>query len=391
MAIDLNLDNYKYDLPEEKIAKYPLKERAKSKMLLFEGKNIEHKRFSDIVEVLSDDTHIVFNDTKVIPARIHFFKSTGAKIEVFLLEPIAPKTVEEAMVADKNCNWQCMIGNAKRWKEGSSQEVDLGDEKVTITRTGITEVAFNWSSGRSFSEIVKMLGKVPLPPYIKREVEKNDESRYQTVYSNNDGAVAAPTAGLHFTEEVIEQLQAKGIKQSYLTLHVSAGTFQPIKELDVQKHEMHNEEVIIEKEVVEKLLKLPNVLSVGTTSLRTLESLYWYGHLLEKDPEAPFFIPKLLPYDDEATLSSEKALQNVLDVMNRKNLSFIRGNTEIFILPGYAFRIVKKLLTNFHMPGSTLVLLIAAFVGENWRVIYKEALDNDYRFLSFGDCCLLSN
>ena len=390
MNTDLDLEDYKYELPPERIAKYPLKERSKSKMLHFSKSTTKHRTFEEIVDVLPKDTHIVFNDTKVIPARIHFYKSTGAKIEVFLLEP-KNSTVEEAMVMTQASTWSCMIDNAKRWKIGTTETIELDNTIVAISRVADTDVHFAWQSNELFSDIIEQMGKVPLPPYLNREVEEQDQDRYQTVYSKSEGAVAAPTAGLHFNDRILNRLNEDGILENYVTLHVSAGTFQPIKELNIENHDMHREEIIISKKVVEDLINSPLVLAVGTTSMRTLESLYWYGVMLEDQPDAAFHIDKLFPYQKRPAMSTQKALTNILEYMGAKGLNHLTGNTEIFIFPGYEFKVVKKLLTNFHMPGSTLILLVAAFIGEAWKDIYEQALDSDYRFLSFGDCCLLES
>ena len=388
MNTDLDLEDYKYELPNERIAKYPLDKRSKSKMLCFSEGKIEHRIFEEVVDILPKHTHLVFNDTKVIPARVHFYKSTGAKIEVFLLEP-KNATVEEAMVATQKATWNCMIGNAKRWKIGATELIELNNTSISISRTGDTEVQFSWNSEAVFTEIIELMGKVPLPPYLNREVEDQDQSRYQTVYSKSEGAVAAPTAGLHFNDKILKTLREEGILQNYVTLHVSAGTFQPIKELNIQNHEMHREEIIVSKKILVDLIENPNVLAVGTTSMRTLESLYWYGVMLEEDPDSVFKIEKLFPYQAQPAISAKASFQNVLNLMERKGIDHLLGNTEIFIFPSYEFKVVKKLLTNFHMPGSTLILLVAAFVGEVWKELYEQALRNDYRFLSFGDCCLL--
>ncbi len=389
MDHDINLEDYKYDLPEEKIAKYPLEERADSKMLRYEDGNIAHLQFRDILTQLSGGDHLVFNNTKVIPARIHFHKTTGARIEVFLLEPTSPTTVEKAMEATHHCTWQCLIGNAKRWKIGSEEVIELPSGNLTIRRHTEDEVRFSWAQDQPFSTIIEQLGKVPLPPYIKRESEENDLTRYQTVYSIAAGAVAAPTAGLHFTEEVLEQLKKLGITQSFLTLHVSAGTFQPIKG-NIYDHPMHREEVLINKSTLQDLAGKPNICAVGTTSMRTLESLYWYGVMLSSNPQASFHIPKHFPYETPSQLTAQDAFDLVLQYMNRHQLSVIHGTTEIFIFPGYQFRVVRRLITNFHLPGSTLILLVAAFIGQDWEKVYDAALNNNYRFLSYGDCCLLS-
>ncbi|MEL7122735.1 MAG: S-adenosylmethionine:tRNA ribosyltransferase-isomerase [Bacteroidota bacterium] len=383
--MSLKLDDFSYELHESRIAKHPPKERGTSKLLVYRKGEIQHHHFGDIVEQLTKEAVLVFNDTKVIPARIILHKETGARIEIFLLEPLAPsRTHEEVMNSQKACTWKCMIGNAKKWKQGTS----LANETLNFTATRISgnEVTFEWE-GMTFSELLMEIGKIPLPPYIQREVEQEDKDRYQTVYSKMDGAVAAPTAGLHFTDEIIDQLETKGVHTEYVTLHVSAGTFQPIKVDDITKHPMHNEQVWIQKPTIESLLSATQTIAVGTTSMRTLESLYWFGVRLQHGKE-DFYIQKDDPYEMEA-IDKQAALQNILDFMNRQQLVQIGGQTEIFLYPGYTFRMCDGLITNYHMPNSTLILLIAAFIGENWRKVYQEALDNDYRFLSYGDSSLL--
>lgn len=383
--MNLQLDDFSYELPESRIAKHPPEERGTSKLLVYRKGDIQHYHFGDIVDQLPKEALLVFNDTKVIPARIILHKETGARIEIFLLEPLAPSKVhEQVMNSQQSCTWKCLIGNAKKWKQGSS----LANTSIpfTATRTGDKEVTFSWE-GMTFSDLLTEIGKIPLPPYIQREVEQEDQDRYQTVYSKMDGAVAAPTAGLHFTDEIIDKLEAKDIPTSYLTLHVSAGTFLPIKTGDITEHPMHNEQVWIERQTIESLLSTSQTIAVGTTSMRTLESLYWFGVRLHHGKE-DFYIRKEDPYELQA-IDKSTALQNVLNYMQQHQLHQLGGQTEIFLYPGYTFQICDGLITNYHLPNSTLILLIAAFIGEDWRKVYQEALDNDYRFLSYGDSSLL--
>lgn len=383
--MSLQLNDFSYILPDSKIAKHPPKERGTSRLLVYRKGKIQHHHFADIVDQLSEQTLLVFNDTKVIPARIILHKETGARIEIFLLEPLAPsKAHEEVMNSQDTCTWKCMIGNAKKWKPGST----LANTSLafTATRTGIDEVTFNWE-GMTFSELLTEIGKIPLPPYIQREVEQEDQDRYQTVYSKMDGAVAAPTAGLHFTDKIINDLENKGVIPKYVTLHVSAGTFQPIKTNDISQHPMHNEQIWIQKSTIESLLMASHTIAVGTTSMRTLESLYWFGIRLQHG-KPDFYIRKEDPYELEV-IAKQNALQNVLNYMSENKLDQIGGQTEIFLYPGYTFQMCDGLITNYHMPNSTLILLIAAFIGEDWRKVYQAALDNDYRFLSYGDSSLL--
>ena len=383
--MSLNLEDFSYDLPESKIAKHPPEKRGSSKLLAYKQGLIEHCRFPDIIHHLPKDATLVFNDTKVIPARIILHKDTGARIEIFLLEPIAPsKAHEQVMLSQTTCTWKCLIGNAKKWKEGLSLTNE--SPRFSAKRTGIDEVTFEWE-GMSFSELLSEIGKIPLPPYIHREVEAADKDRYQTVYSKMDGAVAAPTAGLHFTEEIISGIKAKGLDIEYLTLHVSAGTFQPIKTNDISQHPMHNEQVWVNRSTIESLIKASKVIAVGTTSMRTLESLYWFGVKLSNEA-ADFFIRKEDPYKLRP-ITKQAALEEVLDFMDRNQLNQINGQTEIFLYPGYSFRMCDGIITNFHMPNSTLILLVAAFIGEDWQKVYQEALNNDYQFLSYGDSSLL--
>ena len=383
--MNLKLEDFFYELPESRIAKHPPKERGTSKLLVYQKGEILHQQFGSIVDQLPQGSMLVFNDTKVIPARIILHKPSGARIEIFLLEPIAPSKVhEEVMATTHRCTWKCMIGNAKKWKAGTP----LVNEELNFTaiRTGVDEVTFDWE-GMTFSQLLTEIGKIPLPPYIHREIEKEDKERYQTVYSKIDGAVAAPTAGLHFTNEILDQIKDKNIPIEYVTLHISAGTFQPIKTQSITDHLMHNEQVWLNRSTIESLIQSSNTIAVGTTSMRTLESLYWYGVRLHHGME-DFYIKKEDPYE-LAAIDKKLALQHVLDYMGQNQLEQVGGQTEIFLYPGYTFQMCDGIVTNFHMPNSTLILLIAAFIGEDWRKVYQEALDNDYRFLSYGDSSLL--
>lgn len=396
----VNPQDYGYDLPEARIAKHPLEQRDQSRLLFYEQGEIQHKRFYELPTQLPEHAYLFFNNTRVIPARLIFFKETGARIELFLLHPVAPSTViDEAMQVTGSCTWQCMIGNFKKWKDEQVLQMSLqpGGEQVVLKATIADReqmlIRLEWTpAAMPLVEIVEAAGQVPLPPYLAREATAEDKPRYQTVYSTAAGAVAAPTAGLHFTEAVLAELEARGIGRDFLTLHVSAGTFQPIKAESVTEHPMHAEQMVINRDNLRNLLDPERmIIATGTTSMRTLESLYWYGVQLLQGGDRDFHIAKLYPYQwaGQPLPDRVQAMQAVIQEMEARGLEQLVGETEIFIFPGYTFRVCEGLITNFHQPGSTLVLLIAAFVGEDWRAIYQEALDGDYRFLSYGDSSLL--
>jgi len=387
---NLDLKHYHYNLPDSKIAKYPLEDRSASKLLIYASGQITHQIFKDIPDQLPNGSFLVFNNTKVIPARLIFHKSTGARIEIFLLDPIAPSNVyETVMNSHETCTWHVMIGNARKWKVGQELILEAEDFLLKVTRTAEDQATFSWQSNETFSDILTKAGKIPLPPYLGREADEADAPRYQTVYSKAEGAVAAPTAGLHFTEEILDRIAGKGIKTDYLTLHVSAGTFQPIKADKIEDHPMHREQILVSRENILKLLDQDKVIPVGTTSMRTLESLFWYGQILSETPDADFQVFKDTPYISEEVISKEESLNNVLARIDQLQTDLLIGHTEIFIYPGYEFKICKGLITNFHLPGSTLILLVAALIGEDWRKVYEEALASEYRFLSYGDSSLL--
>ncbi len=395
----INLSEYEYTLPEERIAKFPLEKRDASKLLHYREGKIEHFHFYDIPELLPEDALLVYNDTKVIPARLIFQRETGARIEIFLLQPVAPTTViPEIMLAKHPVIWETMIGNAKKWKDGEilKGQVLVKGLKVVLSARLIDRemkrVEFSWdNSGVAFVDLVEASGEVPLPPYLNRKPNEEDKSRYQTVYSKKEGAVAAPTAGLHFTDEVFEKLRAKGIREAEVTLHVSAGTFQPITAKNVLEHPMHSEQIQVTRATVEKLLaEKGKIVAVGTTSIRTLESLFWYGVKLVEAKGEELFVSKLFPYEKRSRIPSKvEALSAILNLMDKTGTDTVMGSTEIFIFPGYRYQIVNGLITNFHQPGSTLILLIATILGEDWKKVYQEAMEKDYRFLSYGDSSLL--
>ena len=391
----INLMDYTYNLPEERIALYPLPDRDNAKMLVYDRGEISHKLFSQLPDLLPNNTILFFNNTKVIPARFLFEKETGASIEVFLLQPIFPSALlSSALTSIGGSTWKCTIGNLKRWTNGLVLQKKI--EEITLfahltdNQNGLVE--FSWTPAHlSFAEILQAAGSVPLPPYIKRKAEASDKERYQTVYSYLAGAVAAPTAGLHFTERVLEKIRSKGIVTDFLTLHVSAGTFLPVKKANAVEHTMHSEQIIIHKNTIKDLLlEGKKIIAVGTTAMRTLESLYWYAVKLLEEPGASFIIDQHFPYKSAGVLPSPKeAAEIILATMEKKGLTELVGQTSIYIFPGYRFRICQGLITNFHQPESTLLLLLATFIGLDWRKIYQEALDKKYRFLSYGDSSLL--
>jgi len=396
---EIHLGDYAYELPDERIARYPVSPRDASKLLTYKDGTLSHCHFHQLADQLPTEGLLVFNDTKVIPARVYFQKTTGATIELLLLSPEAPtRLINDAMLVTHQCTWTCMIGNKKRWKPAETLVSTLLINGETITLEAryadyeLNLVRLAWHSSAPFLDIVQALGEIPLPPYLNRDTEAQDAQTYQTVYARQEGAVAAPTAGLHFTDAVLDRLAEKGIEKAFLTLHVGAGTFQPIKVENVQEHHMHSEQVVYTRELVEKLRqRVQHIVAVGTTSMRSLESLYWFGVKLLRQEADEFWVEKLYPYQfEEAELpTAADALRAVIDFLNKKNWDEITGQTEIFIFPGYRFRLCRALITNYHQPGSTLILLVAAFVGEDWRKIYSEALTSDYRFLSYGDSSLL--
>lgn len=390
MKLDVN--DYIYGLPQERIAQYPLPQRDQSKLLIYDRGVIRHQTFTDITDSLPAGSSLFFNETKVIPARLQFKKESGAAIEIFVLHPLEPSAfLLDAMQAFNSASWKCTIGNLKRWPQETSLSIEVSGIILKATLLDRQEgiVQFNWNSDDTFAEVLQRCGHTPLPPYLKRDAEDADKERYQTVYSSREGAVAAPTAGLHFTSNVFESLKRKNIHTNFLTLHVSAGTFQPIKVRNAFEHTMHQEQVIATRDNIENILNSKNVVAVGTTSLRTLESLYWYGTKLIKDPSSNFAISQQEAYTQETTPTAAESLMAVLKYMDEHNKNSITGETSIYIVPGYKFRICDALITNFHQPGSTLILLVAAFIGNDWRQIYDEALTNGYRFLSYGDSSLL--
>jgi len=388
----LDVKDFHYDLPQEKIALYPLKDRDQSKLLVYDHGDIHHAVFEQLANFLPRNSFLFFNNTRVIPARVYFRKGTGAVIEIFLLHPVSPSNLlTDAMTTTTGCSWQCTIGNLKRWPDRTTLVKETPRVKITATledrKRGI--VHFAWTSGDSFAAVISELGETPLPPYLRRKPEAIDRQTYQTIYSQFEGAVAAPTAGLHFTERVFNSLLENKIGRDFLTLHVSAGTFQPIKTENANEHVMHEEQVVVTRKNIENLIThVDSIIPVGTTSLRTLESLYWYGAKIING-DTRFLIAQDDPYLKSENLSATEALGAIAGFMDRKGIDTIIGETSIYIKPGYKFRVCKGLITNFHQPSSTLILLVAALIGDNWRKVYNEALEKNYRFLSYGDSSLL--
>ncbi|MBF0576226.1 S-adenosylmethionine:tRNA ribosyltransferase-isomerase [Dysgonomonas sp. GY617] len=397
----IHIKDYNYDLPDNKIAKYPLEERDNSKLLVYKDKTITDSRFSSIIDYLPDDSLMIFNNTKVIQARLHFNKSTGAQIEIFCLDPYSPHDYNLIFQATEECSWQCMIGNLKKWKEGIlEKEVKIDNQTILLKAERIESagnthiIKFGWNNPQyTFADILDAVGELPIPPYLNRDTEEKDKETYQTLYSKIKGSVAAPTAGLHFTEKVFEKLREKGIETNEVTLHVGAGTFKPVKSEVINDHEMHSEFISVKTETIEHILSHKgNIIAVGTTSVRTLESLYHIGVALEKNPNLNTLkVEQWQPYSSsfDNSITKEKALKNILDYLDKHSINTLLADTQIMIVPGYTFKIVSGIVTNFHQPQSTLLLLVSAFVEGNWMSIYNHALAHEYRFLSYGDSSLL--
>lgn len=400
MERHIAINDFDYPLPDERIAKFPLAERSASKLLVYRGGEISERRFADIGDVLPAGQLIVFNNTKVIRARIIMHKPSGARIEVFCLEPHAPADYERAFAVTGACEWSCIVGNRKKWKEGYVEiNFDYGGAAVWLRAWIVEErgrectVRFEWSAPMTFGQLLEHLGRIPIPPYLNRDSEEIDYTRYQTVYSKFEGSVAAPTAGLHFTPELLESLRGRGFDFAEVTLHVGAGTFLPVKDEDAAQHPMHTEHFEIRRDTVRQLLaKWGAVTAVGTTSVRTLESLAalaWRIHATGS-PDADRVIGQWELYDIPADYTGRTALGELLGWMEREGVERLKAATQIMITPlGYTFRIVRNIITNFHQPKSTLLLLVSAYVGDDWRRIYDYALGHDFRFLSYGDSSLL--
>ena len=441
---EILIEEYNYPLPDERIAKYPLANRDQSKLLVYRAGKVSEDRFFRVGEYLPAESLLIYNNTRVIQARLVFHKTTatqplhdttqplhdttqplhnaaGARIEIFCLEPLVPHDYQLSLGSTEGCTWKCMIGNAKKWKTGALSLPVLLPSGNTITlfaekgeQTGNTfAVHFSWNlsakrsdseavqqqSGLtgvadlniSFAEILDAVGELPIPPYLNRKTEESDKTTYQTVYSRIKGSVAAPTAGLHFTDSVLSGLRQKGIQTAEVTLHVGAGTFQPVKVADANQHTMHTEIIAVPRETIQQIIaKLGHIVAVGTTSMRTLESLYFLGTQLLHHSTQPLSVAQFEPYEQEHTLSTREALQAIVDYLEQTGQDTLHAETQIMIKPGYTFRVVDQLITNFHQPKSTLLLLVSAFVGGDWHTIYDYALSHDFRFLSYGDSSILT-
>lgn len=396
----IDINDFNYTLPDERIAKFPLAERTSSKLLVYNNGEIAESYFHAVADHLPEGAMLVFNNTRVVRARMVMHKASGARIEVFCLEPHNPKDYERAFATHHQSEWSCIVGNLKKWKEGEvGIDFELGGEchtlRAEIIERGTREhiVRFKWSAECTFGELLETLGRIPIPPYLNRESEEVDNTRYQTVYARYEGSVAAPTAGLHFSDELMSRMRDTGFEFDGVTLHVGAGTFLPVKDDDATKHPMHTEHFSVTRSTIEHLrAKYDNIIAVGTTSVRTLESLTalaWRIHT-SGSADTERTIGQWELYDIPETFSGYDALTTLLDYMQQHNLAELKSATQIMITPlGYRFRIVKYIITNFHQPKSTLLLLVSAYVGDNWRRIYDYALENDFRFLSYGDSSLL--
>ena len=392
--------DYNYPLPDERIAKYPLAERDHSKLLVYRDGQVTEDRFYHVGDYIAPHSLLIYNNTRVIQARLEFHKPTGARIEVFCLEPLMPHDYQLSLGATTGCTWKCMVGNVKKWHD-EAIELKAGDFTLRAYKEQVLgntfAVRFEWDEENvSFAEILDAAGELPIPPYLNRKTEESDLRTYQTVYSRIKGSVAAPTAGLHFTDQVLNDLRARGIETDEVTLHVGAGTFLPVKTADANEHTMHTEIIAVPRETIAHIqAKLGHIVAVGTTSMRTLESLYFIGNKLRdvemsRCRDVEIHVGQFEPYEQDYSLSTFDALQAILDYLDRTGQTTLHAETQIMIKPGYTFRIVDQLITNFHQPQSTLLLLVSAFVGGDWKTIYDYALSHDFRFLSYGDSSILN-
>ena len=399
----IHISDFDYELPDERIAKFPLPQRDHSKLLLYRHGEVSEDVFTSLPQYIEANELMIFNNTKVIQARLHFRKETGALIEVFCLEPVAPADYALNFQQTSHSGWLCLVGNLKKWKEGTlHRQLTVKGLSVTLSATrgecrGTSHyVEFSWDNADiTFADILEVFGELPIPPYLNRDTEESDKVNYQTVYSKIKGSVAAPTAGLHFTEEVMDNLRRKKVELEELTLHVGAGTFKPVKSEEIEGHEMHTEWISVSRHTLERIVEHGGqVVAVGTTSVRTLETLYYIGIVLQDNPDAneeDLYIKQWYPYSisEEKELTSVQALQNIINYLDRHHLEVLHSCTQIIIAPGYTYHVVRKMITNFHQPKSTLLLLVSAFVNGDWKKIYRYALGHDFRFLSYGDSSLL--
>ena len=417
----IQIHDYDYPLPDERIAKFPLQERDSSKLLVYEGGKISETVFRNLPSLLPEGSLMVFNNTRVIQARLHFRKGEtqdGALIEVFLLEPAQPVEYQENFARKGSCSWYCLVGNLKKWKEGAlTRELTINNEKFKLSAERIgthgtsQEIQFTWDANLTWAEVIDAVGELPIPPYLNRKTQESDKTTYQTVYSKIKGSVAAPTAGLHFTKQVLADIDAKGIEREEVTLHVGAGTFRPVKSEDIGGHDMHTEHIAVHRQTIERLIAHNGeAIAVGTTSVRTLESLYYMGVLAKAPLQPPpeegglqmqnslllgggmgrgLHVPQWMPYEYDNSLSVMDALTALLHYMDERGEEVLHSSTQIIIAPGYKYHIVRRMITNFHQPQSTLLLLVSAFIGEGWHDVYDYALAHDFRFLSYGDSSML--
>ncbi|MCC8197552.1 MAG: S-adenosylmethionine:tRNA ribosyltransferase-isomerase [Tannerellaceae bacterium] len=398
----IQIEEYNYSLPDERIAKFPLSQRDESRLLIYRNGKIEESIFKDILHHLPEKALVVFNNTRVIQARLLFRKETGAQIEIFCLEPVTPHDYALIFQQTERCTWNCLVGNLKKWKEGPLTRTVEIDQTTVLLKAEKKEscgdshrIEFTWDYPEyTFADLLEAAGELPIPPYLHRDTEESDLETYQTVYSKIKGSVAAPTAGLHFTPEVLTALDGRGFLREEVTLHVGAGTFRPVKSETIAGHEMHTEFISVEKQTIRNIREnIGQIIAVGTTSVRTLESLYYIGVILSREPAIPseaLKVSQWIPYDpDYNSLPVEEALWQIENYLERNRADRLVTSTQIMIAPGYQFKIVNGIITNFHQPKSTLLLLISAFVKGNWKTIYDYALANDFRFLSYGDSSLL--
>ena len=407
-AQPIYIADFNYPLPDERIAKYPLAERDHSKLLVYRNGRVSEDRFYNVGDYIAPDSLLIYNNTRVIQARLKFHKPTGARIEVFCLEPLKPSDYQLSLSSTTGCTWKCMVGNAKKWHD-EALDLEIRNEKLQITLRAYKEqvlgntyaVRFEWNDNQvSFAEILDAAGELPIPPYLNRKTEESDKTTYQTVYSRIKGSVAAPTAGLHFTDQVLNDLRQRGIETDEVTLHVGAGTFLPVKTADANEHTMHTEIIAVPKTTIQHIIaKLGKIVAVGTTSMRTLESLYFIGKQFAEDKMSNgqraidnIHVDQFEPYEPTSTPmpSVQEALQAIVDYLDATGQQTLHAETQIMIKPGYRFRLVDQLITNFHQPQSTLLLLVSAFVNGDWKNIYNYALSHDFRFLSYGDSSILT-